>query len=873
MTSAPDRHITSAPARHLPTTSHWGAYGVRTAADGSLDLRPHPQDPSPSPLLGNVAGALRHPTRVKRPAVRRGWLEHGPGTGRGRGREPFVEVAWDEALDLVAAELARVRDTHGPQAVFGGSYGWASAGRFHHAQSQLHRFLAQFGGYTASRNSYSLGASLVLLPHIVGRAGARAVLRAASSWPTLAAHTELIVAFGGIPAKNVHVTPGGVTRHRTPGHLADLAGSGTRIALVSPLRADLPDGLDATWYPVVPATDTALMLGLAHTLLAEDLHDRAFLDRCTVGFDTFVRYLDGRADGTVKSAEWAAGICGLDADAIRRLARRMAASRTLITVTWSLQRIQHGEQPVWAGLALAAMLGQIGLPGAGFGHGYGSMGDVGDHGPQIRLPHLPQGSNPVQEFIPCARIADLLLQPGESYDYDGERRTFPDIRLVHWAGGNPFHHHQDLGRLRRAFARPDTVIVHEPHWTATARHADIVLPTTTTLEREDFGGGRRDTHLIAMHRATDPVGEARDDHTILAGLAARLGFAERFTEGRTPRQWLEHLYGQWRDDQTAQGADVPDFATFWTAGELELPEGPRDFTLFEDFRHDPDTYRLDTPSGRIELASATIESFGLADCPGHPAWLEPDEWPGAPAAARRPLLLIANQPATRLHSQNDVGAHSLASKVADREPVELHPDDAAARGISEGDVVRLFNDRGAVLAGARITTGLRPGVLRLPTGAWFDPAPGDGERPLCVHGNPNTLTADIPSSRLTQGCTGQHALVQAERYEGAAPPVTVRQPPPFQDGGVIPRHAAAGSRSRPTGGDLMPSPFRGGTAGDGGIAAAGEAVVAGEAVSHSRARTADADAATRPLRAAPAAPRPQQPDHGPTPHPRRPENP
>ncbi|MGW6268870.1 molybdopterin-dependent oxidoreductase [Streptomyces sp. NPDC055060] len=830
----------TSPARYLPTTSHWGAYGVRAAADGSLDLRAHPQDPSPSPLLDNVEGALRHATRVRRPAVRRGWLEHGPGSGRGRGREPFVEVEWDEALDLVAGELARVRDTFGPQAVFGGSYGWASAGRFHHAQSQLHRFLAQFGGYTASRNSYSLGASLVLLPHLVGPAGTQAVLRAASSWPTLAEHTELIVAFGGLPAKNVHVTPGGVTRHRTPGHLAALADSGTHIALVSPLRADLPENLDATWYPVVPATDAALMLGLAHTLLDEGLHDRAFLERCTAGFDTFARYLDGRADGTAKSADWAARICGLDAEAIRHLARRMAASRTLITITWSLQRIQHGEQPLWAGLALAALLGQIGLPGGGIGHGYGSMGDVGDHGPQIRLPHLPQGHNPVAEFIPCARIADLLLHPGESYDYDGRRRTFPDIRLVHWAGGNPFHHHQDLGRLREAFTRPDTIVVHEPHWTATARHADIVLPTTTTLEREDFGGGRRDTHLIAMHQAVEPVGQARDDHTILAGLAARLGFAERFTEGRTPRQWLQHLYGQWREELLAEGVDVPDFATFWHAGELQLPPGPAHFTLFEDFRRDPDTYRLDTPSGRIEIASATIAGFQLADCPGHPAWLEPEEWPGAPAAARFPLLLIANQPATRLHSQNDVGALSVASKVAEREPVDLHPTDAAARGIRDGDVVRLFNDRGAVLAGARLSAALRPGVLRLPTGAWFDPAPTHDERPLCLHGNPNTLTADLPSSRLTQGCTGQHALVQAEKHHGHAPPVTVRRPPALQDGAEIPRHAGPRrARRTPPAAPATPPP-----------SPTNDAATPGSPPSDSRPR-----------------------HHGPTPRPQRPETP
>ncbi|QFR97492.1 molybdopterin-dependent oxidoreductase [Streptomyces tsukubensis] len=573
-----------------------------------------------------------------------------------------------------------------------------------------------------------------------------------------------------------------------------------------------------------------MMLGLAHTLLTEKLHDRAFLDRCTTGFGTFARYLEGHSDGTPKSAEWAAGICGIVASDIRRLARRMAAARTLVTVTWSLQRARHGEQPVWAGLALAAMLGQIGLPGGGFGHGYGSMGDVGDHGPTLRLPHLPQGVNPVGEFIPCARIADMLLHPGESYDYDGTRRTYPDIRLVHWAGGNPFHHHQDLGRLRRAFTRPDTVLVHEQYWTATARHADIVLPATTTLEREDFGSGRRDTHLIAMHRAVQPVGEARDDYTVLAGLAARLGFEDRFTEGRTPRQWLEHLYGRWRADLRAEldlradaQADAeaavragtatdesdegegegdergesrseppPDFDEFWEAGEYRLPAGSDSFTLFEGFAADPVAHPLATPSGRIEITSAAVAALGLPDCPGHPTWLEPDTWHGSPQAARHPLLLIANQPATRLHSQHDVGAVSLGAKVADREAVELHPEDAAERSIEAGDVVRLFNDRGAVLAGAVLSEGLRRGVVRLPTGAWFDPVPGAPEL-LCAHGNPNVLTSDVPSSRLTQGCTGQHALVQAERYEGEPPPVTVRRPPT-----LLPRSAVAtttGTRS------------------------------------------------------------------------------
>jgi biotin/methionine sulfoxide reductase len=303
----------------VPTTSHWGAYRVHTDAEtGGIAVTPHPADPSPSPLLGNVAGALRHSTRVRRPGdparLAGACLARArPVPTDRRGTEPFVEVEWDEAVELLAAELLRVRERYGNEAVYGGSYGWASAGRFHHAQSQLHRFLNMYGGYTSSRNSYSLATSLVVLPHIVGDADA--VLRNGSSWPTIIENTELIVAFGGIPAKNVFVTPGGVTKHVTPGALDALAQRGVRVTLISPLRADLPRGtaehdLDTDWIPIEPATDTALMLALAHTLLTEGLHDQALPHRYTSGFEVFAKYLDGSADGVPKSAEWASAICG-----------------------------------------------------------------------------------------------------------------------------------------------------------------------------------------------------------------------------------------------------------------------------------------------------------------------------------------------------------------------------------------------------------------------------------------------------------------------------------------------------------------------------------------------------------------------------------
>ena len=155
-------------------------------------------------------------------------------------------------------------------------------------------------------------------------------------------------------------------------------------------------------------------------------------------------------------------------------------------------------------VTLAAMLGQIGLPGGGFGSGYGSLGYVGRAPLRSHPPALPQRPNPVRAAIPFARLADMLLQPGEPFDFDGQRLVYPDIRLVYWCGGNPFHHHQDLARLRRALATPDTIVVHDPFWTPMARHADVVLPATMTLERNDIGGSPNDPCLIAMRQVIEP---------------------------------------------------------------------------------------------------------------------------------------------------------------------------------------------------------------------------------------------------------------------------------------------------------------------------------------------------------------------------------
>lgn len=748
-----------------PHTSHWGVFSARLGKAG-LEVRPYGGDPDPNRVIDNFPGALRHAARVAQPAIRRGWLERGPGPDPRRGRDEFVSVSWDQALDLLGGELQRIRDTRGPAAVFGGSYGWSSAGRFHHAQSQVHRFLnLAMGGYVRSVNSYSSGASSVLLPQIL--AGYEDITRRNVTWEQIASETEIVLAFGGMALKNSMVAGGSISKHVERGAMAAARARGCEFILVSPLRADLPAEAGAEWMTARPGTDTALMLGIVHTLVSEGLHDQAFLERYTEGWPVFLRYLMGEADGRTRSAEWAAPICGIDADTIRTLARRLAGRRSLITISHSLQRAEHGEQPVWMGLVLAAALGQIGLPGGGYAYSLGAIGYYGRRVNAVPGPTLGQGKNGVTDFIPVARIADMLLQPGASYRYNGETRTYPDIRLVYWAGGNPFHHHQDLNRLRKAFAQVDTLVVHELGWTATARHADIVLPATMTLEREDIGYSANDPLMVAMHRIAEPYGLARDDYDIFADLAERLGRREAFTEGRTTRQWLAHLYEPTRAALAAQGLPAPDFETFWQAGSLTLPQHADDGGKLRRFREDPLARPLATPSGRIEIFSARIAGHGDADCPGHPVWLEKTDVP----AREAPLYLVANQPATRLHSQLDFGGHSLSAKHRGREVARMNPRDAGPRGIADGDIIRLSNARGACLAAVRVTEEIAPGIIQLPTGAWYDPMDPEEETPLCVHGNPNVLTRDVGTSSFAQGCTGQLTTVQVERFGGNLPPI------------------------------------------------------------------------------------------------------
>lgn len=754
-----------------PHAAHWGFFDAVTEGGKLVGVRPFAQDPVPASLIESMPATVHSPSRVDRPHIRKGWLE-GRRRGALRGGDAFVPVSWDKVTQLLAEETARVRAEHGDSAIYGGSYGWSSAGRFHHAKSQLQRYLGMGGGYTFSLNAYSYATAQALVPHVMGTN--EVVLGRMTDWAAIARNAKLMLCFGGLAAKNGYVTSGGAAMTYGP-NMRRAAAAGVRMVNISPYRGDTEDALNAEWVPIRPGTDAALMLAMLNHIVALGREDRGFLATHCVGWDKLRPTLNGR------TPEWAEAITGVPAATIRDLATRCLNNPTMLTAAWSLQRADYGEQPYWALVALAAALGTIGKPGQGVAFGYGSSGGIGNPRREMPSISLPAARNTVQHFIPVGRITELLERPGGTLAYNGRELPLPNIRMVWWAGGNPFHHHQDLNRLQRAWSHPETIVVSEPWWTSVARHADIVLPATTTLERNDIAHSSRDRFVRAMHQAIPPQGQARNDHDMLADLADAGGFRDRFTEQRNEDAWLRFLYDKWRTACGRLGFDAPDFDRFWADGHVEMPELPpgEDYTQFADFHADPEASPLDTPSGKVELFSETIAGFALPDCPGHPAWITPREWLGDASADE--LHLLSYQPPTRLHSQLDPGPIAARDKIQGREPILMHPEDAAARGLTDGQVLRVFNARGACLAGLRLDDRLLRGVVLLATGAWFDPLEPGVPGSLCVHGNPNVLTADVGTSSLTQGPSAQSCLVRVEAWTAPLPPVRAHVPPAIEE--------------------------------------------------------------------------------------------
>lgn len=762
--------------QRIQTASHWGVYNVGVKGDQILDVSPFPNDPAPIRMMESLPQMVRSPLRIDQPYVRASYLTRKHDSRAMRGCDAFVPVCWDEALDLVEEGLRRIKTEYGNESIYGGSYGWASAGRLHHSPSVLKRFLGQFGGYVDKAGNHSFGAAMHIAPYVLGSSDVTSMV---VPWREIAEHTELVVMFGGANSKNMQIDPGGAVMHETDGLLGAIAKRQVRFINISPSRDDTPSQIDGQWLPIIPNTDTALMLGLAYVLVNEGRHDQQFVDKYCEGFAPFRAYLLGESDSVPKNQYWASKICGVSTEAITSLAREMATKRTVITTAWSVQRADHGEQPVSMTIVLSCLLGQINKRGGGFSLGPGGVSGIGIERPgNVPRPTLSLGRNPIDISVPVGRVADMLLNPGMELNYNGSTLRMPDIKLIYSAGGNPFHHNANLNRFVDAWRRPDLVVVHEPWWSPPAKYADIVLPATTSMERNDILATEFQRHWIAMRQVIPPVAKSRNDFDIFAELADRLGFGESYTEGRDEFGWLGHMYKGARQKAMDVGYEPPPFEDFWDLGMYEFPLSVtnRENSLLSDYCNDPKKYPLKTRSGKIEIFSQAIAEYKYQDCPPHPCWLEPVEWRNSPIARKYPIHLLTNQPAGKLHSQLDPSDLSVSFKRKGKEVLSISPTDARARDINTGDIIKVFNDRGEFLACAKVTDNILDGVASIPTGAWFDPADPTTTGTIDKHGNPNVVTLDIGTSQLAQGSVAQTALVQVEKFDGDLP-VTAFQLP------------------------------------------------------------------------------------------------
>ncbi|WP_065188048.1 trimethylamine-N-oxide reductase TorA [Shewanella woodyi] len=779
----------------LTTGSHFGAFKMKRK-NGVIDqVIPFDSDKYPTDMINGVKGLVYNPSRVRYPMVRLDFLLNGHKSNTSqRGDFRFVRVTWDKALHLLKDSLDEVQTKYGPSGLHAGQTGWRATGQLHSCTSHMQRAIGMHGNFVKKIGDYSTGAGQTILPYILG---STEVYAQGTSWSLILEESDTIILWSNDPYKNLQVGWNAET-HESYAYLAQLKEKvkqgKIRVISIDPVVTKTQKYLGCEQLYVNPQTDVALMLGIAHEMVTKNLHDTKFIEGYSLGFDQFLPYLMGESDGVAKTPEWASEITSVSPEIIRDLAKVMTKGRTQMLMGWCIQRQQHGEQPYWMAAVLATMIGQIGLPGGGisYGHHYSSIGvpSSGAAAPGAFPRNLDEDQKPIfdsndfkgaSSTIPVARWIDSILEPGKTIDANGSKVTFPDIKMMVFSGNNPWNHHQDRNRMKQAFHKLECVVSIDVNWTATCRFSDIVLPACTTFERNDIDiyGSYANRGLLAMQKMVEPLYESLSDFEIFTRFAAVLGKEKEYTRGMSEKDWLVKLYNDCKAANAGK-FEMPDFEGFWKEGYVYFGEG-KPWTRHADFREDPEINPLGTPSGLIEIFSRKIAQYGYDDCPGHPTWMEKAERShGGPGSNKFPVWMQSCHPDKRLHSQMCESAEFRETyAVKGREPVYMSPADAKQRGIKSGDIVRVFNDRGQLLAGAVVSNNYPQGVIRIQEGAWYGPVGADGSKEggakvgaLCSYGDPNTLTMDIGTSKLAQACSAYTCLVDFEKYKGKVPEVS-----------------------------------------------------------------------------------------------------
>ena len=615
-----------------------------------------------------------------------------------RGEGKFEPISWEGALETVSNQLQRVKKNFGNSAILLMDYS-GSISPLQGMGKPARRFFSLFGGCTTwwGITSYeaALFSSLVTFGTVFTGSTKENFL-----------HSRLIILWGFDPVVS-RFGPDMVH------YLGEARKAGARIICVDPRLSRTARALAHQWIAVRPGTDAAMLIAMAHVLIKEDLCDHRFIETHTHGFETFEAYVLGREDGVAKTPQWAQEITGVSAEVIHALARDYGTVKPAALVAgWAPGRSAYGEQYHRAAGVLSAMSGNIGITG---GYAGGGLGRV------------PMGY--LKKVFPAPGDLGSKIHIGDIYKamLEGKSGGYPsDVKLLYLVGCNLLNQFLNLNKGVDALKEPEFIVIHERFMTPTARFADLVLPVTTSMEREDIGlPWSGSPYFIFLNKAIEPLGETKSDLEIFSELARRLNL--QGYNDRSDEEWLRSF--------VEATPDLPAFEAFKAKGFHEIGLA-QPWVAFRDQVDKGGPFP--TPSGRIEIFSEKIAEMNNPLLPPIPKYIEPWEGPKDPLRARYPLQLVSPHARTRVNSQFD-NIPSLKALADDT--AWLSREDAEARGIVDGENVMIYNDRGRMIARAKVTDRIIPGVVSFDEGAWYRPDARGVDLGGCV----NVLTKDEKS--------------------------------------------------------------------------------------------------------------------------------
>ena len=658
---------------------------------------------------------LYHPDRLKYPLR---WVGE-------RGEGNFERISWDVALDTIASELKRVRDTYGPRAIMLMT-GGGDMTMFHRG-TLVARLLNLLGGYTTFWGVHSW------------EGGTFSALTSYGSWYCTTEgsredllNCHLMILWGLDPANTRH----GCT---TPYFLMKAKEAGCKIISVDPRYTDTAAAIADQWIPIRPCTDAAMLIAMAYVIFKENLQNQSYIDRYTIGFEQFKQYVMGDEDVMPKTPAWAESITGVPASTIESLAREYAATKPAALIDGIAPgRTAYGEQFHRAAMALAAITGNVGVSGGNAAGGGSHRGFQGAYPFKIGK-GFTAGKNPMEEGVPPrpnAIPAYDRLAPGQNSGAKFTRMGMMDAILGGKASGYPtdykfmyvmnydfVNQYPDVKKNVRALKKLEFIVVQEQFMTPTAKLADMVLPITTRMERNEIAYEEAGVAVYGfMNKVIEPLYECKSTLDICQELAKRLGITNY--NDKTEEEWLRQMI--------ETGSDTPpDYEAFKKAGIYMIPRD-EPYVPFKKEIDDLDNNPFPTSSGKIEIYSQVIDDMKNSEIPPVPKYIEPWEGPTDPLREKYPLQLISSHFARRAHSQCE-----LVPWLRELMPqaIQINTSDAQARGIIDGDMVRVFNDRGEILVVTKVTERIMPGVVCIPQGAWYDPDENGVDR----GGNPNVL--------------------------------------------------------------------------------------------------------------------------------------